>query len=560
MLKTQQHIIQKVFLEVETNSAETAYDLKDNIEGFLNEKVFPIIEQYFEALGISFQETLQIQKLELNLFANNVDAIEDILPQITSQLKTVFESNNKLLNIKKSGFKKLKVKENDVNALIYFLKNGKLPWWIDTSINSKITIDSLLYNSFSETAFQTKLQKELQNPSIRKRAILQLSDFYLGLLLNNQKALKVSLSFTKEKEFQTLISKIPKQMRNWFWNYLICVSFEENHKNAVIELKSLFLQTEKIDRKTVKQVQNIATILKENNLIETEDNNEINELLFAKKKIVSAKEYKKIKSGSFINNAESKEKDTTKLDNNSAIGKKGFTDLVEEKDAITTSKLSEKNINQKVEENKQNEKLNFDVKSETNIDANKQALQNLESDNAVDLFEDKIEEDSLQKGVHYVENAGLILLHPFLKSFFKNCGLLNESNTINDKTLAVHLLHFLATGKEGQFEHLQLFEKFLCGVPINHSISREVKISKELKAKSTELLTAVLSHLPQLKSSSIDLLRNEFLQRPGKLILKENKVKLIIEQKTVDILLKNIAWNISLIKLPWLKNMFTVDW
>jgi hypothetical protein len=160
----------------------------------------------------------------------------------------------------------------------------------------------------------------------------------------------------------------------------------------------------------------------------------------------------------------------------------------------------------------------------------------------------------------YVENAGLILLHPFIKELFRNCNLLDEKGNINDKELTIHLLHFAATKKEQDYEHSMLFEKFLCGIPLHQSIKREVVLSEFNKATVEELLEAVVSHWSALKSSSTAILRSEFLQREGKLDLSDDNPKLFIERKTQDILLDRIPWNINIIKIPWVDKLIYTQW
>ncbi|HLV41207.1 MAG TPA: contractile injection system tape measure protein, partial [Brumimicrobium sp.] len=44
----------------------------------------------------------------------------------------------------------------------------------------------------------------------------------------------------------------------------------------------------------------------------------------------------------------------------------------------------------------------------------------------------------------YIDNAGIIVLHPFLKHFFTNIDLLKDDE-LKDKELAVQLLHYIAT-------------------------------------------------------------------------------------------------------------------
>ena len=165
---------------------------------------------------------------------------------------------------------------------------------------------------------------------------------------------------------------------------------------------------------------------------------------------------------------------------------------------------------------------------------------------------------STQK-VFYLENAGLLLLHPYLRSFFEQCGVY-EGDEFTDIAQAIHLLHFLATGNEQQHESALVFEKFLCNYPLEESIPRALTITNEQKAQATELLEAVLEHWGVLKGASIDLLRGEFLQRQGKLVLKGKQPRIVIERKTHDILLDKLPWNIGLFKLPWRDTITFADW
>lgn len=170
------------------------------------------------------------------------------------------------------------------------------------------------------------------------------------------------------------------------------------------------------------------------------------------------------------------------------------------------------------------------------------------------------EEKEVLKGDYQINNAGLILLHPYLGHFFQNCNVLNENNEITNPDLAVHLLHYLATKQEQQFESNMLFEKILCGVPLKKTIQRNIELSDELKSNAEELLQAALDNWGVLKNASPDLLRGEFLQRFGKISFKEVNPKITIERKVYDILLEKLPWNIGISRLPWLDYLLFTDW
>ena len=165
-----------------------------------------------------------------------------------------------------------------------------------------------------------------------------------------------------------------------------------------------------------------------------------------------------------------------------------------------------------------------------------------------------------EKGELQVHNVGLIMLHPYLKDFFKNCGLLNDENHIINPSLAVHLLHYIATKQEQQYESSMVFEKIVCGLHSKDIIQRNVVLSDTLKSNAEELLEAVLQNWGVLKNASPDLLRSEFLQRYGKISFKETNPKITVEKKVHDILLDKLPWNIGLCRLPWLNYLLFTDW
>ncbi|RYG64893.1 hypothetical protein EON64_13065 [archaeon] len=65
-----------------------------------------------------------------------------------------------------------------------------------------------------------------------------------------------------------------------------------------------------------------------------------------------------------------------------------------------------------------------------------------------------------ENGDYHVQNAGLILIHPFMTNLFRHCGLIDAKTLkLTEPEVCVHLLHFIATGKVNQPESNMLFEK-----------------------------------------------------------------------------------------------------
>jgi len=169
------------------------------------------------------------------------------------------------------------------------------------------------------------------------------------------------------------------------------------------------------------------------------------------------------------------------------------------------------------------------------------------------------ESPDAEEGI-YVENAGLVLLHPFLPRFFHGLGVAVEDRLLKaEKALA--LLHFLATGRTDAPEYELLLPKVLCGLPIETVVERNEPLNTSEHEEATALLEAVVHHWTALGNSSADALRGTFLFRPGKLMRRGAQEWLLqVEKRTVDILLDQLPWGLSMIKLPWMMDMLWVEW
>jgi hypothetical protein len=162
----------------------------------------------------------------------------------------------------------------------------------------------------------------------------------------------------------------------------------------------------------------------------------------------------------------------------------------------------------------------------------------------------------------FIENAGLVLIHPFLLHFLKALDLCNDQSFKDEKAQvqAIHLLHYLATGTTQPVEYELVFNKVLCNWPLDRPLKRRVRISKKMKKEAENMLLACLKHWTVLKGSSTDALRGNFLLREGKLVRKDKGWQLIVERKAQDILLDSLPWGFGTIKLPWMEEILFVEW
>jgi hypothetical protein len=168
-----------------------------------------------------------------------------------------------------------------------------------------------------------------------------------------------------------------------------------------------------------------------------------------------------------------------------------------------------------------------------------------------------------EKDPLYVSFAGVVLIHPFLQRFFLRLGLINKTyhfKSISFNSRAVHLLHYLVTGRENPPEHETILFKIMCGYPIRMPLEKELRLSKMEKDECRDLLKSVLKHWAKLKYTSIEGLRETFLQREGKLITSSSGSHLVVERRSVDVLLDHLPWTLSVLKFPWLAAPLHVDW
>lgn len=163
----------------------------------------------------------------------------------------------------------------------------------------------------------------------------------------------------------------------------------------------------------------------------------------------------------------------------------------------------------------------------------------------------------------YIENAGLILLHPFLPVYFKDLELINNENRFispDSQVRAAVLLYYLQCGSEKYNEWEMPLNKILCAMQHTDLIPKGIKLKKKEKEESKLLLQTVVSYWDALKGSSIGALQNTFFLREGKVTQKDSSWLIQVERSGVDILLDRLPWSIGTVKLPWLKEIIHTEW
>lgn len=162
----------------------------------------------------------------------------------------------------------------------------------------------------------------------------------------------------------------------------------------------------------------------------------------------------------------------------------------------------------------------------------------------------------------YIDNAGLVLLGPYLPRYFEMLGLL-EGNKFKDRDASergAHLLQYLLNESTDSFEYQLVINKLLCGVDAGTPIVKRIEITDEEKEASESLLNGIIANWPVLKNTSIEGLRESFLQREAHLQRKDDGWHLLVQTKAFDMLMDSIPWSYSIVKLGWMKRAIHVDW
>ncbi|NIF06612.1 hypothetical protein F3J23_14275 [Chryseobacterium sp. Tr-659] len=480
----QDHIIQKVFVEITVNNKEKALGIKEDINSFLSIDVFPEIEKYINTLEYNLAgHTLQIPRLELNLDVKNSLLNSELKDQIVQHLEkelseiteSIVSSDQKTEN--DSQLYLVNNQEKVIQAFIYFLEKGSMPWW---NLNGKsiAVLEPAVFEAMILTKnFGKRMIPVLSKQHVQERIINQLSNKQIAQLCQiilEDRELKIDLGIDTIQ----YISALNHTERVIIWQLVFNIlSKDFNSSNHNIQ-EYILQQISKIETASSSQAKSIHQHWK-----------------------TAAKIFPFIIENEILN-----------------IIKNNITD---------------------------------------NLDTPETLMKKMDS---IEQKNTESHEDLSENG-QYVQNAGLVLIHPFIKTFFEHCDLLHpETGQLLDPELCVHLLHYIATGNTNAPEYDMIFEKFLCNIPINQSINKHIKISRKHKTQAKNVIESVQHNWGPMKKSSAALLQNEFFQRSGKLVITDYDYTLTVERKTQDILMEKLAWGVGLIKLPWKEKFIFVNW
>ncbi len=580
---TQEHLIGKQILQLEVDSSKDAYAIQQKMSQLVWRELLPALESLFDNLVhkdlMIRLDTIEIDIGNINLGSGNTNEIvnriikllketlEDKLRSINNReiiKRTIgkdqfnkglyskqntfsgeVNQNSEIINQNGNGYaKRTDRKENVIvpdevgqsrrryyfDAWLYWLQKGVLPSYVITPDDNwiKLVLETLGVDLNAVTILENKLKR---HPIAIQRLVLQHSAQDLKSIVE----LYTGFSQTYILEFLKELKSIHKEQDD-------AGTPSISSRNLEVEIWKQIFEIIILDRQKLDSIVLGRKVINHAILTEAIYGFEIRKIV---RYIVARnrpKDYpiliEVLNDKALVNQIDSIE-ESTSLDSSPEVKEENPKTKTRVEEEIKSSKEIPK------EDTLENELLNTDRAKE--LKSKKQEVE----------FE-KEELESPQ----FFNNAGVVLLHPFLSSFFNKLDLLKGNDFVDfkAKSKAIVLLHFLATGQDKPKEYEMVLPKFLCEMEANMPVDHTIQISKEEKEEANNVLQAVISHWGALGDVSSEGLREGFLMRDGKLEKEQTGWKLFIEQKTMDILLDKLPWNLSLIKLPWMKEILKVEW
>ncbi|AEV96873.1 hypothetical protein A4D02_29950 [Niastella koreensis] len=456
------HIILKQVIDLEYNGRTDGFDLQRAVTEWCHRDVLPHIQEQLGKLRTK-GKVYKIDKLEVDV---QIDASGNWMANATTQIvQQVHEQIEQ--EIKKSQddslVKPLTLPQQFVEAFIYFLQHGHLPWWSQVSTHHvwQEELENLLITGFDEKA-RVQLRQLLKQPDVQQRVLYQVPDEVFIKLM-------VQINAGIEKDVTNLINDIKHLVKDAEERKTVLILFRQSVMTFIYEVVPHQF-AEHVYAHFVHQLSARGNL-----------------------------QHLQINKGKLRN-------------------------------TVLKKTIPEEQWRAKADERE----TDFDHPEPSNISKIK------------------------QEGI-YIQNAGLVIVAPFLPVLFNKLGLIAGAE-LTDKRRAVYLVQYIASGRERVAEFELGLAKLLCGLDSDTPVDTNLQLTPEEKTEINDLLLSAIEYWSILKDTSPDGLQHTFLQRSGKLQYLNNEWKLQVEPKAWDVLLQHLPWSMSMIKLPWMPWMLRTEW
>ncbi|MGZ8158744.1 MAG: contractile injection system tape measure protein [Methylobacter sp.] len=524
------HVIRQQILHVEVNGTETeALALQNRLSGLCRDWLLPAIERVLDRC-VPAEGNWSVERLEIDAGTLSLERLEQDLTELVE--KAVEEALQEQIMSKAlsptdtfNNTKHKTTQQGLIEALGYFLKTGSLPWAL--RLPEGKSFEQVLLENWQETddsVISRDLNSTLTLASARKRLIRQFSAGFLAVLLKRmspegKKVMDDILAILRSFDVPAVAIK---QFERQLWETVFaCIPTPnlltdrfiagESWRNLPVELAQQSELMNLLERHWPGLIQDVSPWL-------------------------------------------STQKAEEKLENPLPLAER--KNFIPDTPVIVKDRPHEPAL---APENPKNQTPETTQNISTGIGGLVVSEKRPEKSLAKTLEKQQIQHPEAGEGI-YIDNAGLVLLHPFLPRFFEGLAITAEDKLIQPER-ALCLLHFLTTGQLIAPEYELILCKILCNIPLETPVESDMALTDAEKEEAEALLEAVIRHWDVLRNTGINGLRGTFLLRSGKLSLRDDGDWLLqVESKSYDILLGQLPWGIGMIKLPWMWRMLWVEW
>ncbi len=536
------HIINKQIIEIEISNKTTAFETQQKISRLYSKQLVPVLNDLLDAhFGNDDHIHYQIDSLTIDLGSVEMDSLpEAFAKELDMVLMSSQKTNQFTITSKANEVEPFAIEERTpLRVLVHYLVSGRLPWWSGSQQKSYLLEQWELLMKNPSYEFKTLLSQLHHNNTHLDRYLLTFSEeqvlksaqWITGLSQNE-------LYIIRNRVKDEVLKRNKKSVSlSWKTNFLRVLFLPK--REQVINPEAYYLQ------KTLQ----ILGIASHNNsdAPQYEVLRGIQSLLATCKHIAT--------KHTFLRGII---KQLTTLMQTSAINKVPVHLLTQA--TVLLEKVLEETRSEGFHFNKEFATSELWNSLASHLNTIKKIVQATPKDttpNSAGLQSQFEDTDFIT-----IENAGLVLLWPFLPRFFKNLQLLEDKNFMDESTMhkAVCVLQYLCNSDESELFEGQLpLAKILCGIPLTTPVPL-IFLTEEEKEIAHGLLQAVLQQGPHWKNLSIEGFRGSYLCRQASLRTRDDHWLLQVQKETYDITLQKLPWSIQAVRLPWMERALMVEW
>ena len=528
------HIIRKQVIDLDIDGRLSGQDIQERVSRLFNDRLISLIENYLDRID-SPPGTTQIPLLEIDLGVIKAEKLEELFEmRLEQEINVLIEDAESSYedDVEPARTNVVPEEQTDLILVACFLETGTFPWWQKNG-TTELFIQALRNILKKETQPGDLLRILFAEATAIKRLVYTIDDRLLreiaAIISGNDHAVKEALDeITFQRVYRVFQKKLtPSVFRKIWWTDLLTFSLHQSWAKGkeAPQLISLFFELQVADKKIAAQ-QNLLSYYRE-------------QLAVLDKLLV-------VFAPAAVENGRVKQ-DIPALQQYFNTMRSMFN--IKEADAKNKAQSSAEHSGSNIKENTQNHTSakNKEIDEQPERDAGTSG-----SENFSDI--DKL----------YIQNAGLVLLWPYLPRLFNILELTNDNEFINGYAAvkACLVLQYLAQGEDLElFEPMLPLNKLLAGIGVFDPVDLQTdELTPGERETCNDMLGAVIANFEMWKGLSVDSLRSAYMQREGIISERDGHWVLQVQRETFDVILDRLPWGKNIIKLPWMTDLIYVEW